>query len=313
MYFTSRQWLLGLALAGAALPLPAGAAPYFAYGQGAFTVYDAGGVPQVSDLPQNGTFANSPSLGTAGAQSQTYSVPDFGVSAAQSASADLAAGQLHAAASLSQTNHGQSVWLLGEAGFGDSFTTLSSGSPFDWASGQAHFTMTLDGSATTSSLASGVRLWNVMLSILKPGSLAAGKAFDADARLGFASFINASYGGVGYLIPNATSGITIDHSGNLHDGITLDAYFNFGSDFDWTLSLGAAGGQYAGASVGDLDVDLSHTLTLGYQGPAGTTLASASGVFPGSIPATATVPEPASLALLLSGLFGVLLLHRQPA
>jgi hypothetical protein len=316
MYFTSRAGLFGLVLAGASLPLAVRAAPYFAYGQGSLMVYDSTGIPQAVDFPQNGSFATDPVGGTQGAQSQSYTSLPFGVTASQSAAADLQAGQLHASASLTQSpGAGQSVYLLGEAGFGDSFTALTPSGPFDWATGQARFTMTLDGSAVTSSLANGVRLWNVALTILKPGSLAAGEAFDPDARLGFVNFVDASYGGVGVLSPSASAGITASFDGNLASGLTLDASFNFGSDFDWMIDLGAGGGAYDSAGVGSLDVDLAHTLTVAYQGPDGTIVGSASGAFPGTVKAVVDAPEPASAALLLSGLLGIAAVarRRQPA
>jgi len=57
--------------------------------------------------------------------------------------------------------------------------------------------------------------------------------------------------------------------------------------------------------------DLGHTITVSLQTPQGTVFSSASGLFPGSIPA-APVPEPASWALLLIGGAGTLALARRP-
>ena len=86
-------------------------------------------------------------------------------------------------------------------------------------------------------------------------------------------------------------------------GLTLSTRFNFGSDFDWIIDLGAGGGYYTYPI--DLSADLSHTLMVQYQGPTGTSFASASGLFPGSSAAPAAVPEPSGAALILPALLGL--------
>ncbi len=73
-----------------------------------------------------------------------------------------------------------------------------------------------------------------------------------------------------------------------------------GGDFDWSLELGVSGAPQPGyASVGDL----SNTVTVFYQGPAGTITASASGLFDNF--SSSVVPEPTTWAMMLIGFAGL--------
>jgi len=99
----------------------------------------------------------------------------------------------------------------------------------------------------------------------------------------------------------------------LEDGIDLFANFNPLGDFDWELQF-FVGEQLA--SPGTLDVDLSHTLLLSYDGPAGTTTFSGSG-FPGTQAldgGTTSVPDSgSSLCLFGIGLGGLFWFRRRSA
>ena len=68
------------------------------------------------------------------------------------------------------------------------------------------------------------------------------------------------------------------------------------------MILGIAGGQTV---PGSFDIDFSHTVTVGYQGPAGALTQSVSGLFGNIGEPVAAVPEPGSLALVVAGLLAV--------
>ena len=84
--------------------------------------------------------------------------------------------------------------------------------------------------------------------------------------------------------------------------------FTPGGDFDWVLNLSSD--IQLDASLENISAlfDFSHTVTTGYVGPSGTTTFSASGLFPGTVALSTlqpSVPEPATLDLLLLGLSGL--------
>ena len=84
-------------------------------------------------------------------------------------------------------------------------------------------------------------------------------------------------------------------------GVNISQDIQPGGDFDWIVLIGGAGWLYA---PGSYDLDFSHTLTVGYQGPVGSVTQSVSTVF-GNLGTLAAVPEAQPGTMLLAGLAAV--------
>ena len=183
------------------------------------------------------------------------------------------------------------------ASFGDGFRhSTSTGSPFVWGGdSRGRFTIDLSGSISSSrgleSLNAGAF---VLLALYQPNTL------DPAANLVGVPNLIAYYF---YLLGNPNQHIfSCDFAGHCAELVSSGFYSSFPAeitqditpegDFDWALLLGASGST---TSVGDYDIDFSHTLTLSYQGPAGSTVQSVSGTFAN----ISAVPEPSTPALLL--------------
>jgi hypothetical protein len=83
---------------------------------------------------------------------------------------------------------------------------------------------------------------------------------------------------------------------------TVFAEFAPSGNFDWFASLRLVGAPSGGP--GTSDMDFLNTIAVAYLGPSDSTTISLSGVFPGTLAAPATAPEPSSLILLALGLVG---------
>lgn len=263
-------------------------------------------------------FANNPD--ETGYQVDTHSSPATATSESYSksgdwgsvgafASADLSTGQLKVRA-LNAPNTGYSPYVQTNAWFGDGFRTRdSSGAPFQWLPNTgAQFTLDLTGNSVSSSgaiadLGFGQVGAFVVLSLFEPGTLSASSKLVGDEHgMGYYLYLlgnpnlNLLYtdweGGQHPMAPTAYYG---DLSGDIH--IRQD--FQPNGDFDWAVVLGVAG-QLSGPEFYDLD--LSHTLTVGYVGPSGSVTTSVSGLFTN----IQAVPEPGAMALLSMGLVGLL-------
>ena len=225
------------------------------------------------------------------------------------ATANLGTGQLKVRAQ----NAAQSGFFPNmqvNAWFGDGFRANNTGGgPFNWLPNTgARFSLDLTGSNITSSdllgnLGFGQVGAFVLLSLYQPGTLdPAGKLVGGANNFGYYLYLlgnpnqNLTYtdqqGNHQSLIPTAYYG---DVTPDIH--ITQD--FQPNGDFDWAVLVGAAG-QIKGGEF--YDMDLSHTLTVGYSGPAGSTTTAESGLFQNFGP---PVPEP--VGTMLAG-FGVMML-----
>lgn len=81
------------------------------------------------------------------------------------------------------------------------------------------------------------------------------------------------------------------------------------ADFQWIASFVVTGSMAYPAAGYSYNGDFSHTTTLGYRGPDGTTTVSASGVFPGL--QQTSVPEPTSVGLVLAALGAGIVVRRR--
>lgn len=224
-----------------------------------------------------------------------------------SASANLATGQLKMRASVVDIDGSAFPSLQTNAIFGDSFhASTPGGSPFTWsARSQAAFTLNLSGSlASSAPLPTLGPDAFVVLSILQPGTLDPAKPLINGPTAEQYFYWNIGNPGQQiYYVDQAGNHQLLTPTGNFLDiPPTLTASFRPNGDFDWVLFLGASGQlSTAGSSF---DIDLSHTLTLGYAGPDGSVTTAASQQFANFGPTLppASVPEPASLALVAGGL-----------
>ena len=227
------------------------------------------------------------------------------------AQADLAHGTLKIQDAAADSGGDSHPSMQTNAIFGDSFTTTLGGTPFTWNGASATFNMALTGNnSITSSDGFANSGAFVVLAILKKGTLDPNKPLIGGAN-GIEYFE--------YNIGNPTFQIYYtDQQGNSTPlAITagyktipsqISATFAPGGDFDWALLLGASGQEGSGQSF---NFDLSHTLTLGYVAPTGTTTTSTSGEFTNISDAPLNVPEPFTLSIFGTGFVGALSIRRR--
>ncbi len=226
------------------------------------------------------------------------------------AAADLAAGTLRARAEAANVG-ADLVYTQTNAGFGDGFRTTSPTGPFTWdATSTGRFTMDLSGTIASSP---GLETLNagafVILALYQPNTL------NPNANLvGVPNLISYYL----YLLGNPNQNLySCDFNGNCANLVPTGYYGSFptqitqditpGSDFDWAIVLGASGATNA---LGSYDINFANTLRLSYDGPAGATTTSVSGMF-ANINQPTSVPEPSALALLCFGFVGIGFLLRR--
>lgn len=193
------------------------------------------------------------------------------------------------------------VLASGVAEFGDSFTTSTQNGPFVWSSSDTvTFSMVLNGArgGNFSSVANSLP-WQVSIAIYRPGSIGPGYSDAEDVLVDVGWRENRTAAGVSTIYDDtyrpSLIPVSFSHAGSLESGgVLLNASFNPGGDFDWSIRLSAGAALTPG--TGHQYSDMSHTLTVNYEGIAGTITQSGSGVFP------TTIPEPETYAMMLAGL-----------
>lgn len=265
--------------------------------------------PTGSPLIQQ-TFSDPPNAATA-----SYSVSGEWGSAGGYAYSNLATGQLKVSAAASAAP-GSSPYMQVNAWFGDGFrTTNPDGSPFSWnVNTGAQFNLDLKGSVVSASdsnlgnLGFGQVGAFILLSIYAPGTFSPDTKLVGDPQ---------SIGYYLYLLGNPNQSLTYtdqqgqQHSliptayyGDLSQDIHITQDFQPNGDFDWSILLGAGGQVFSSENY---NIDLSHTLDVGYKGPDGSVTNSVSGLFD----TAQAVPEPSGLVLVATGIAGVGILGRR--
>lgn len=232
--------------------------------------------------------------------SLNYGVSGGWGSVAGFSSANLGTGELKVRAAAEAVS-GQIPSVQVNAWFGDGFRARTPSGPFSWSpQSTSRFTMDLRGGVVNSSgpletLGFGGVGGFVLVSIFQPGTLTpqgrlVGAANSIESffyRLGNSSLplrYTDFQGVTQTLTPTA---IYPNFSGDFR----ITQNFRPNGDFDWVVLIGAAG-QINGPE--SFDIDLSHTMTLSYGGPEGTTTTAESGVFENFV----AIPEPGAVSVV---------------
>ena len=279
------------------------------------------------DLPASNYYVSQDDNNSNPPSAAASSLSGSGVwgAAGATASASLSSGQLggqvygNLTGQCSGPCEYNTIYSQSNALFGDGFRSLNTnGTPFSWQSGStARFGTTVDGSLAASpslqALPGGA--WVTLL-------LFQANTLDPNAIFGNQPNLLGYYH---YLIGNPDLQVTSFSStvgnlsllptaylGGLDSGpVNIVQDFTPGGDFDWALLLG--GYSFASLPGESFNLDLAHTVTFSYQGPAGTNTQSVSGLFDNyNVPST-QVPEPGTLALLGLGLAGLGFARRRKA
>jgi PEP-CTERM motif len=240
---------------------------------------------------------------------QTYSETGPWGSVSAYAQADLATGTLKIQASAADSGSGAFPSIQSNAIFGDSFTTTQGGTPFTWNGSTATFNMALTGAnSLTSSDNFATSGGFIVLAILPKGTLDPNKPLIGQPGGQYFEYnIGNPTFQIYYTDPSGNSTPLAITAGYTTIPSEISTTFAPGGDFDWALLLGASGQEGVGQSF---DVDLSHTLTLDYVAPEGTTTVSDSGLFD-NISDETEVPEPLTLSLFGAGLAGAVAMRRR--
>lgn len=221
-------------------------------------------------------------------------------------SANLAAGQIRGRQESIAIDSPNGTGGFGSAFLADSFQHLSGLNPFAWTNAtQATFNIHIDGNEFMVPGAGEVfNFAQLSLIIYKRGLLDDFIPFCGSTVLySFHWSIGAS--------PPADDPCGAPYLSNLSGNVdeALSVTFTPGEDFGWAFGLRVGGAFNGNLGVGNVGSghwlqDFGNTATLTYAGPAGSTVQSSSGVFPGT-DAVGDVPEPATLALVLAACCGL--------
>lgn len=261
------------------------------------------------------------------------------VTTSEFSAANLATGALKGSAYLKVDNTngpartpdgaGRAYYSRSESVFADQFSVFSGGNPYLWNQATP-FTFSFNVSGTTS-LPSGAPLpstgSNRDRAMLNLGIYQVGAIDLMDQlnhidwnALGFdlalqlftrlndeinAKKIDTTFWCLGDHITPASWGDWCNgHQVDLTAGpTTVSRTFNPNGDFEWLLVLDTDVASEFGVDNVVASMDFSHTVNMGFDGPAGATVYSASGLFPNTLlmPTGNSVPEPASALLVLVG------------
>lgn len=273
-----------LATGVAATPALASTIPYSLAYTG--TVIPGGGQTIVSD-PTSASQTPSGSWGSATA----------------TASVDIGSGQMGGRAAVTYVDAVPYVFSQFQAAIGDGFRTYDENlSPFSWNGQTTQFSFDIDGSFFAPAHVSNVVSY-VALVLYEPGSVKPGMNYFGDEGkithyvyyLGHPNqntYYTDEDGNLIQLFPTA-------YLGDPENGVHITQTITPDGDFDWVVLMQTS--LYL-TEPGTLDMDLSHTLTFGYTGPAGATTQSVSGLFTNiTNPTAAPVPEPGLMTLLAFG------------
>lgn len=217
----------------------------------------------------------------------------------------------------------------------DSLSFRSGGNRYLWADGeQFTFRFGVDGTvdipaAVATPLSSSAMTWATLrLNIWRPGGLEAIHQLDSFDYSGYAQLHGDAAAWTEYVrLSNTVNALELTRAGwCLGESRTLTGFcggvffqqvtlgatpteVNFafapGGDFEWTLALETRVAMDLSYENMSSTLDFSHTIHTGFVAPTGTTVYSASGLLPDTLPAAA-VPEPQSWALMVSGLWALL-------
>jgi hypothetical protein len=216
----------------------------------------------------------------------------------------------------------------------DSFTAYSGSTPFLWNNGTTvSFRFDVTGSSTVPNgltpppdpATPGNNIYSVMsLHIYTPGTVNLVRqleTFDFNAYPDFNTALDAlnalnneiqarSIGSDYWYFGDSVVPFSIDpaHVVSINPTTPAALQYDFtpNGDFDWLLSLDTSIQLDASLQNTSATIDLSHTITTSYVGPAGATTYSASGLFPDTLPLS-QVPEPGTTSILVVGLGGLAL------
>jgi hypothetical protein len=253
--------------------------------------------------------------GTLAAASTRYSGSGDWGSVSGMAASDLAAGTLKSRSTVNfVAPPDPALYMQSNAKFGDGFrtTTMDGSQPFSWLPGTgARFSMHVDGSLDSTAPAGGAGDPGafLILALFQAGTLTPNQNPLSGSNLirYYAYFLgNPNVGLVSCFEGNCVPVLPEASYLDIGSGIDIVQDISPGSDFDWQILLGSAGWRF---EPGSFDFDFSHTVTVGYQGPAGGATQSVSGVF--SNIGELQVPEPGSLLLVSAGLLVMTSRRRQ--
>lgn len=262
-----------------------------------FTAVSVTTITPAGTTPNKVTHAQDGATPPGASATQSSSSGAWG-DATASGTADLASGQLGGRSSVTFDDGTPYVYSQFFSWMGDGFRSYDdNGDPFDWDGQTATFSLDVHGDIFAPANVSGYTAW-VALVLYEPGTVHQdSKFFNDEHEIAHYLFhVGRSDQQVFY-----TDGVNnfevfpTAYLGDLSSTVHINQTIAPGGDFDWVVVMASTTFL---TNPGTLDVDLSNTVTLGFTGPAGATTRSVSGAFTNITNQQASVPEPATFAML---------------